>query len=289
LGQLKYFLWVEVSRSKEGIFLSQRKYVLDLLAKVAKLGAKPCSTPMVPNEHLIKDDGDPFDNPERHRKLFGKLNYLAVMTRPDIAFAISSVSQFMSSPMVKHWRALEHILCYLKGTPGLGILYDDHGYGRTECFSNVDWGGSKIDRRSITGYCVFIGGNLVSWKSKKQSVVSRSNAESKYRAMAQCICEILWINHLLLEISLDPSLPVKLWCDNQAALHIASNPVYHERTKHIRVDYHFIREKIQENIISAGYVKTGEPLGDLFTKALNGCRMEYLCNKLGMSNTYAPA
>jgi len=139
-----------------------------------------------------------------------------------------------------------------------------------------------------TGYCVFVGGNLVSWRSKKQNVVSRSSAESEYRAMAQSTCEILWIQHLLAEVGLNPSFPAKLWCDNQAALHIASNPVYHERTKHIEVDCHFVREKIQENVISTGYVKTGEQLGDIFTKALNGTRVEYLCNKLGMINIYAP-
>jgi len=287
LGQLKYFLGVEVARSKKGIFLSQRKYVLDLLAETGKLGAKPCCTPMVPNVHLTKDDGDPLDDPERYRKLVGKLNYLTV-TRPDIAYAVSIVSQFMSAPTIKHWAALEQILCYLKGAPGLGILYSDHRHTRIECFANADWAGSRIDRRSTTGYCVFIGGNLVSWRSKKKTVVSRSSAESEYRAMAQSTCEILWIHHLLVEIGLNPLSPAKLWCDNQAALHIASNPVYHERTKHIEVDCHFVREKIQENMISTGYVKTGEQLGDIFTKALNGTRVGYLCNKLGMINIYSP-
>src|SRR5262249_43169856 len=208
---------------------------------------------------------------------------------PDIAFVVSIVSQFMSAPTVKHWKALEQILCYLKRTPRLGILYSNHGHTRMECLSDADWAGSKSDKRSTTGYCVFIGGNLVSWKSKKQSVVSRSSAESEYRAMANSTCEILWINHLLVEIGLNSTFPAKLLCDNQAALHIASNPVYHERTKHIEVDCHFIREKIQDNIISTGYVKTGEQFGDLFTKALNGPRVEYLCNKLGMINIYAPA
>jgi hypothetical protein len=126
-------------------------------------------------------------------------------------------------------------------------------------------------------------------EKQKAKWCDRSSAESEYRVMAQSTCEILWINHLLLEIGLDPSSPVKFWCDNQATLHIASNPVHHERTKHIEVDCHFICEKIQENIISTGYFKTGEQLSDLFTKALNGSRVEYLCNKLGMSNIYALA
>ena len=217
-----------------------------------------------------------------------KLNYL-IVTQPDIAYAVSVVSQFTSAPTVKHWAALEQIFCYLKKAPGLAILYSGQGHTCIECFSDVDWAGFKFDRRSTTGYCVFIGGNLVAWKSKKQSVVCRSSAESEYRAMAQATCEIIWIHQLLCEVGMKCTMPAKLWCDNQPALHITANPVYHERTKHIEVDCHFIREKIEENLVSTGYVKTGEQLGDIFTKALNGARVEYFCNKLGMINIYAPA
>ncbi|XP_043804430.1 uncharacterized mitochondrial protein AtMg00810-like [Manihot esculenta] len=125
------------------------------------MGAKPCSIPMIPNIFLTKDDGDSYDNPETYMRLVGKLNYLMLMTRLDIAFAVSFVRQFMSAPMLKHWAALEQILCYLKRTIGLGILYRDHGHTALECFSDVDGVGSKSDRRSTTGYCVFVGGNLV--------------------------------------------------------------------------------------------------------------------------------
>ncbi|KAJ9678523.1 hypothetical protein PVL29_020646 [Vitis rotundifolia] len=288
LGELKYFLGIEISRSKKGMFLSQRKYVLDPLKKTGKIEAKPCTTLMVPNVQLMPDDGDPFYNPERYRRVVRKLNYLTV-TRPDIAYAVSVVSQFTSAPTIKHWAALEQILCYMKKAPGLGILYSSQGHTHIECFSYVDWAGSKFDRRSTTGYCVFLGGNLVACKSKKQSVVSRSSVESEYRALAQATCEIIWIHQLLCEVRMKCTMSAKLWCDNQAALHIAANPVYHERTKHIEVNYHFIREKIKENLVSTGYVKTGKQLRDIFTKALNGTWVEYFCNKLGMINIYAPA
>ena len=138
----------------------------------------------------------------------------------------------------------------MKGAPGRGILYSNHGHNRVECFTDADWARSKVDRRSTSGYCVFVGGNLVSWKSKKQGVVSRSSAESEYRAMAQTVCEIMWLHQLLTEVGIMIVVPAKLWCDNQTAFHIASNLVFHERTKHIEIDCHFVREKIQLGLIS---------------------------------------
>ncbi|TYK29397.1 Retrovirus-related Pol polyprotein from transposon TNT 1-94 [Cucumis melo var. makuwa] len=252
-----------------------------------KLGGKPSGTPMMSNQQLVKE-GRLCKDPKRYWRLVGKLNYLTV-TRPDIAYSVSVVSQFMSFPTVDHWAAVEQILCYLKAASGRGILYKDHGHTKVKCFSDADWVGSREDRRSISGYCVFVGGNLVSWKSKKQNVVSCSSAKSEYRAMAQSVCEIVWIHQLLSEIGFSITVPVKLWCDNQVALHIASNPVFHEQTKHIEVDCHFIREKIQDGLMSTGYVKTGEQLGDILTKDVNGARISYLYKKLDMIDIFAPA
>ena len=151
---LKYFLGVEVMRSKREIFLSQRKYVLDLLSETRKLAAKPCHSPMAQNLHLTRQC-ELFEDPERYKKLVGKLNYLT-LTRPDIAYFVSVISQYMSSPTVNHWVAVEQIQCYLKGGLGRGILYGNHGYNRLECFTDADWVGSKVERRS-TSVCLLEG------------------------------------------------------------------------------------------------------------------------------------
>jgi hypothetical protein len=204
LGPLKYFLGIEVSRNHKGICLSQRKYCLDILNDSGMTDTKPCEAPMIPNVKLKTDDGDPLENPEKYRRVVGRLNYLTI-TRPDIAFPVSVVSQFMSQPRTAHWDAVCHILKYLKGAPGYGIKYQNRGHHVIEGFTDADYDGDPTSRRSTTGYCVFMGGNLVSWRSKKQNVVSRSSAESEYRAMAQTTCELIWLRNLLSEIGFNQS------------------------------------------------------------------------------------
>ncbi|RVX00633.1 Retrovirus-related Pol polyprotein from transposon TNT 1-94 [Vitis vinifera] len=172
---------------------------------------------------------------------------------------------------------------------GQGVLYENRGHTQVVGYTDADWAGSPTDRRSTSGYCVFIGGNLISWKSKKQDVVARSSAEAEYRAMALATCELIWLRHLLQELRFGKDEQMKLICDNQAALHIASNPVFHERTKHIEVDCHFIREKIASGCVATSFVNSNDQLADIFTKSLRGPRIKYICNKLGAYDVYAPA
>ncbi|RVW66820.1 Retrovirus-related Pol polyprotein from transposon RE1 [Vitis vinifera] len=188
-----------------------------------------------------------------------------------------------------HWDAVIRILRYIKSTPGQGVLYENRGHTQVVGYTDADWAGSPTDRRSTSGYCVFIGGNLISWKSKKQDVVARSSAEAEYRAMALATCELIWLRHLLQELRFGKDEQMKLICDNQAALHIASNPVFHERTKHIEVDCHFIREKIASGCVATSFVNSNDQLADIFTKSLRGPRIKYICNKLGAYDVYAPA
>ncbi|RVW71744.1 Retrovirus-related Pol polyprotein from transposon TNT 1-94 [Vitis vinifera] len=250
LGKLKYFLGIEIAQSSFGVVLSQRKYALHILEETGMLDCKPVDTPMDPNVKLIPGQGEPLGDPGRYRRLVGKLNYLTI-TRPDISFPVSVVSQFLQSPCDSHWDAVIRILRYIKSTPGQG--------------------------------------NLISWKSKKQDVVARSSSEAEYRAMALATCELIWLKYLLRELRFGKDEQMKLICDNQATLHIASNPVFHERTKHIEVDCHFIREKIASGCVATSFVNSNDQLADIFTKSLRGPRIKYICNKLGAYNIYAPA
>ena len=197
--------------------------------------------------------------------------------------------QFLQAPCDIHWDAVIRVLRYIKGAPGQGLLYEDRGHTQIVGYSDADWAGSPSDRRSTSGYCVFIGGNLISWKSKKQDVVARSSAEAEYRAMALVTCELVWLKQLLQELRCGDASPMTLICDNQAALHIASNPVFHERTKHIEIDCHFIRQKIESGCIVTSFVNSNDQLADILTKALRRPRIEYICNKLGAYDMYAPA
>ena len=288
LGLLRYFLGIEVAQSSSGIVLSQRKYALDVLEETEMLNCKPMDSPMDPNVKLLPRQGEPFTDPRRYRRFVGRLNYLTI-TQPDISFAVNVVNQFLQSPYVSHWDAVIRILRYIKNAPGRGLLYEDHGHSRVIGYCDADWAGSPSDRRSTSGYCVLVGGNLVSWKSKKQDVVARSSAEAEYRAMALATCELMWLKQLLQELKFCEASQMELICDNQAALHIASNPVFHERTKHIEIDCHFIREKILSGCIFTSHVKSSDQFADILTKSLRSSRIEYICNKLGAYDLYAPA
>ena len=192
----------------------------------------------------------------------GRLNYITI-TRPDISFPVSVVSQFLQSPCDSHWDAMIRILLYIKGTPGQRVLYENKGHTQIVGYCDANWAGSPADIRSTSGYCVFTGDNLISWKSKKQDVVVRSSAKAEYRAMALTTCKLIWIKQLIQELRFEKDDQMMLVCDNQAALHIAYNPVFHERTKHIEVDCHFIREKIASRCITISFVNSSDQLADI--------------------------
>ena len=227
LGGLKYFLGIKFLRSKRDIFVSQRKYVLDLLLETELLGCKATKTPIEHNLKLQPAKPEKVKNKEQFLWLVGRLIYLS-HTRPDIALVVSVVSQFMHSPRSEHFETAYRILQYLKGSPGKGLLFEKNSHLQVEVYTDADWAGSLIYRRSTSGYCTFVGGNLVTWRSKKQNVVARSSVEAEFRSVAHGICEVLWIKRILDELKVVIQSPIKAYCDNKAAISIAHNPVLHD-------------------------------------------------------------
>ncbi|OMO75305.1 Integrase, catalytic core [Corchorus capsularis] len=286
LGPLKYFLGIEVARSPAGIVLSQRKYVLDILEESGMQGCKPSAFPMEHNHKLRADSNGTIIDAAQYRRLVGRLLYLTV-TRPDLTFAVNVLSQFVSAPRQEHMDAALRVLRYLKKAPGQGILLSAEGDLFLTAYCDADWGGCLTTRRSCTGYFITLGGSPISWRTKRQQVVSKSSAEAEYRAMAVTVSELLWLRWLLTDLQSPQTEPTPLFCDNQAALHITAKPVYHERTKHVEMDCYFVRERAQSREIAPRKISTGAQLADIFTKALGKDRFESLVFKLGVANLHA--
>ncbi|KAL0391906.1 UNVERIFIED_CONTAM: Retrovirus-related Pol polyprotein from transposon RE1 [Sesamum radiatum] len=225
LGFAKYFLGLELSRSPHGTYVNQAKYLHDILVDCKMLDARATATPLPPGIKFDNSTGALLSSPDRYRRIVGRLLYLG-FSRPDISFAVQQLSQFLQHPRVPHWDAAIYLLRYLKGTPNLGLFFPANTSLQLCAYSDSDWASCPDSRRSLTGYCVFLGGALISWKTKKQATVSRSSTEAEYRSMASTVCELLWIHYLLHEFRISPLLPIPFWCDNKAAIHIAENPVF---------------------------------------------------------------
>ncbi|CAA7044030.1 unnamed protein product [Microthlaspi erraticum] len=287
LGKLKYFLGIEVARNADGFFLSQRKYALDILAESGLLASKPALTPMELNHKLSLATGEPLADPQRYRRLVGRLIYLT-FTRPELCYSVHILSQFMQTPLQAHWSAAIRVVRYLKGCPAQGVLLRSDSDLRVTAYCDSDWNACPLTRKSLRAYIVLLGASPVSWKTKKQKTVSMSSAEAEYRSMSFALRELKWIKRLLTAFDVSHSMPMKLFCDSQSAIYIAANPVFHERTKHIENDCHLVRDAVEEKLITTEHITTDEQPADLLTKSLPAPTFTYLLSKLGIQDVSPP-
>jgi hypothetical protein len=228
--------------------------------------SQPCRTPADVGTKLSAD-GDPVPDPTLYRSLTGALQY-ATLTRPDISYSVQQACLYMHDPRLPHLAHVKKILRYLKGTLDHGLLLNSSSPTSLTVYSDADWAGCPDTRRSTSGFCVYLGDNLVSWSSKRQVTVSRSSAEAEYRAVAHAVAEAVWIRQLLVELQRPVQRATIVYCDNISAVYMAANPVQHRRTKHIEIDIHFVREKVALGEVRVLHVPTSAQFADIFTKGL---------------------
>lgn len=282
MGELTYFLGLQVKQSKEGIFISQGKYVKDLLKKFNFDQCSSMKTPMAAPIKLDADLNGKAVELSAYRGMIGSLLYLTA-SRPDIMFSTCMCARYQASPKESHLAAVKRIFRYLKGTPNLGLWYPkDSGFDLIG-YSDSDFAGCKIDRKSTTGGCQLLGGKLVSWTSKKQNTVSTSTAEAEYVAAGSCCAQVLWMKNQLHDYGTD-FRQIPIYCDNTSAIAISNNPCLHSRTKHIDLRYHFIRDHVMKEDVELHFIPTEYQLADLFTKPLDEARFNFLISELGMLN-----
>jgi hypothetical protein len=281
VGELKFFLGLQIVQSKEGISISQSKYAKNLVKKFGLENASHMRTPMGSSQKLCKDEEGKSVDHTLYRSMIGSLLYLTA-SRPDIMFSVCLCARYQADPKESHLTAVKRIIRYVSGTINLGLNFTRDTNTNLVGFSDSDWAGSMDDRKSTTGGCFYLGNNLVSWFSRKQNCVSLSTAESEYVAVGSCCTQLLWMNQMLKDYGLK-SETLTVFCDNLSAKYIAKNPVQHSRTKHIDIRHHFIRDLVEQNIITLEHVGTTDQLADIFTKALDFERFTSLRKSLCLS------
>lgn len=285
LGELKSCLGISICRDRKKGFLmlNQSEYIKKLLIKFGMENCKPVATPMVKNSALLTSDDDCLDdNTFNYRQLLGSLMYLAVCTRPDIAYACSQLSQYNNNFNKCHWLAAKRILRYLAGTIDYCLCFNKSGNCHITAYTDADWANDIIDRKSYTGFVIKLGNNTINWESRKQRCVALSSTEAEYLAISDVCKDICFIKSFLSEI-VSSKIETKIYNDNQSAQKLLEVKEYsHKRTKHIDLRYHFVKDLIQKGIVSVEYLCTQEMLADVLTKPLTSVKHKYFTSNMNL-------
>ena len=281
MGLLRHFLGMEIYQEEETIFICQKIYAEKILKKFNMLGCNPVSTPLIMGEKLKKEDGGKAADVTYYRSLIGNLLYLTA-TRPDLMYAASLLSRFMQSPSHFHLGAAKRVLRYVQGTTDLGLSFQKNHALNLVGYCDSDLGGSLDDMKSTSGYCFSFGSAIFSWLSKKQQSVAQSSAEAEYISASVATSQAIWLRKILADLGHHQIEGTVLYCDNKSAIAMAKNPVHHNRTRHIALKHHFIRQAIEDKEIQLEFCRSEEQLSDIFTKALPRERFQQLRAKLGI-------
>ncbi|XP_019151933.1 PREDICTED: uncharacterized protein LOC109148652 [Ipomoea nil] len=225
---------------------------------------KPLST-LIPLSKSLSHTTDLYDDPTQYWCLAGVLQYLTI-TRPNLSLAINQLCQHMHAPTITYWEQIKHVLRYVKETLSYGLRIRKSESRELHAFSDSDWAGCPEDRKSTSGYAVFLGSNLVYWVCMKQRTVARSSIEVEYKGLADVCAEVIWVLSLLREIGVTAISVPKLWCVNLGATYLCANPVFHARTKHVQINYHFVRDRVAKGEIQVNFISTKDQLADARTK-----------------------
>ncbi|XP_071727752.1 uncharacterized mitochondrial protein AtMg00810-like [Rutidosis leptorrhynchoides] len=257
---------IHATRTACDIFLSQRQYATEIIELADMSTCHPCRTPVEPGVKLTAH-GPSVKDPTLYRSLAGALQYL-IFTRPDISYVVQQICLFMHDPREQHLHALKRIIRYVQGTPDLGLQLYASSPTSLVAYSDADWAGCPTTRRSTSGYYVFLGSNLLSWSSKRQLTPSRSSAEAEYRRVAIAVAETCWIRNLLRELHCSLTSATLVYRDNFSSVYLSTNPVQHQRTKHIEIDIHFVRDLVAQGQVRVLHVPSRYQFADIFTKGL---------------------
>nr|GFB13203.1 copia protein [Tanacetum cinerariifolium] len=280
MGEMTFFLGLQVNQSPCGIFINQSKYVLEILKKYGMESCDPVGTPMEIKDKLDLDQNETPVDATKYRSMIGALMYLT-SSRSDIVHATCLCARYQAKPTEKHLKEVKRIFCYLRGTVNTGLWYTKDSSFELTGFSDANCAGCKDTFKSTSGGAQFLGEKLVSWSSKKQDSTALSTAEAEYVSLSACCAQVLWMRTQLTDYGFHFN-KILIYCDSKSAIAISCNPVQHSRTKHIAVRYHFIKEHVEKGTIELYFVKTDYQLADLFTKALPADRFNYLVRRLGM-------